>query len=125
MIVDRQKGEISEIPFHELRDFLGPGDRLIFNDTKVIPARLVGRRPSGGRAEIFLTTPEGDGTWCAFVKPGKKLPIGAEVHFDETFHCKIVEVSTFGGYDLIREAYAKAIADRFRFYSYGDAMLIL
>ena len=92
MIVDRQKGEISEIPFHELRDFLGPGDRLIFNDTKVIPARLVGRRPSGGRAEIFLTTPEADGTWCALVKPGKKLPIGAEVHFDETFRCEIVEV---------------------------------
>lgn len=92
MIVDREKGELSEIPFHELRNFLGQGDRLIFNDTKVIPARLVGQRPTGGRVEIFLTTPEADGTWCALVKPGKKMPVGGEAHFDETFHCKVVEV---------------------------------
>src|ERR1700677_2201021 len=63
MIVDRSTGNITEIVFRELVDFLKSGDHLIFNNTKVIPARLLGKRETGGEAEIFLIRRDVDDTW--------------------------------------------------------------
>lgn len=91
MIVERSKGSITEIPFFELPNFLDKGDSLVFNDTKVIPARLIGKRSTGGTAEVFLKEKREDGTWEALVKPGKKLGIGTQVFFSEDFSCEIMQ----------------------------------
>lgn len=92
MVVDRGSGILSEIPFYELADFLQKGDSLIFNNTKVIPARLLGKRLTGGQAEVFLKAQRSDGTWEVLVKPGKQLGLGSKVIFSETFSCEIVDV---------------------------------
>lgn len=91
MVVDRSSGKITEIAFHELLEWMQPNDSLIFNDTKVIPARLIGRRPHGGKAEILLTSPNSDGTWNALAKPGRKIKNGTVIEFGENFSCEIVE----------------------------------
>lgn len=90
MIVNRESGTIEEVIFHEIYDLLEKGDQLIFNDTKVIPARLIGTRNGGGQAEIFLLKPQPDDTWKALVKPGKKLREGVIVRFGDDFYCEIV-----------------------------------
>lgn len=92
MIVDRASGNISEIVFHELVNLLNAGDHLIFNDTKVIPARLLGKRTTGGETEIFLIRNEGNDLWEVMARPGKKLQPGAKVIFGEGFSCEIVDV---------------------------------
>ncbi len=91
MIVERSTGTISEIVFRELIDFLSPGDSLVFNDTKVIPSRLFGKRKTGGEAEIFLTSRRSDNTWEALVRPGKKLQPGTKVYFSDRLRCEILD----------------------------------
>lgn len=68
----------------QLAQFLDRGDLVVANDTRVIPARLLGRRdPSGGAVECLLLGPEPDGTWQALVHPGQKLKAGARVVFED------------------------------------------
>lgn len=70
--------------FRDITDFLRPGDLLVLNDTRVLPARLLGTRPGGGGAEVLLLNPIGDsGVWRALVRPGRKLRAGAEVRVEE------------------------------------------
>jgi len=66
----------------DLPALLQPGDLLVFNDTKVIPARLIGTRTSGGKVEALLIRARGPDRWLAFAKPGKKLKIGDVLAFD-------------------------------------------
>jgi S-adenosylmethionine:tRNA ribosyltransferase-isomerase len=66
----------------DLPALLQPGDLLVFNDTKVIPARLIGTRTSGGKVEALLIRAQGPDRWLAFAKPGKKLKIGDVLAFD-------------------------------------------
>ncbi len=54
MTLDRQTGELSHRHFYDIIDYLNPGDALVINETRVIPARLIGERPSGGACEILL-----------------------------------------------------------------------
>jgi len=96
MIVDRAKESLTEIPFFELPHLLEKGDSLVFNNTKVIPARLIGKRLSGGSAEVFLKMKRQDGTWEVLVKPGKQLVAGAKVIFSDSFSCEITEVLSEG-----------------------------
>jgi S-adenosylmethionine:tRNA ribosyltransferase-isomerase len=96
MIVDRKSGNFSEIVFKELADFLNSDDTLIFNNTKVLPMRLIGERPTGGKAEVFLIKRVSANEWEALVKPGKKLPVGAKVIFNPQFHCEVVDVKLDG-----------------------------
>lgn len=91
MIVNRQDGSLSEIRFCELADFLKPGDSLVLNDTKVIPARLLGKRSGGGHVEVFLLKRLSFDTWEALARPGKKLRLGSLVVFGEDFSCIVVE----------------------------------
>jgi S-adenosylmethionine:tRNA ribosyltransferase-isomerase len=64
--------------FRDLPDLLAPGDLLVLNDTRVVPARLLGRRTGGGEAEVFLLRPAPeDGLWEAMVRPGRRLKAGA------------------------------------------------
>jgi len=67
--------------FCELDDLLQPGDLLVTNDTRVIPARLYGQKPSGAKVEILLLEQRGARQWSALVKPGKRLKPGATIEF--------------------------------------------
>jgi S-adenosylmethionine:tRNA ribosyltransferase-isomerase len=67
--------------FCEIADLLQPGDLLVFNNTKVIPARLYGRKVSGAKVEVLLLSEQSHNAWLALVKPGRKLPIGTKLIF--------------------------------------------
>ena len=84
MVVDREAGSFRDGRFEEIVDLLRPNDCLVLNDTRVIPARLVGRRmPSGGKAEVFLIRRLAEWEWEVLAKPGKKLRPGTQVAFGE------------------------------------------
>lgn len=71
--------------FRDLPAMLRPGDLLVFNNTRVIPARLYGRKASGGEVEILLLEKQGSTRWSALVKPGRRLKPGAVIHFWPSF----------------------------------------
>jgi S-adenosylmethionine:tRNA ribosyltransferase-isomerase len=84
LVVRRQDRTWQEHPFADLPALLDPGDVLVANDTRVFPARLIGRRdPSGGAVECFLLERESDIEWLALVHPGQKLKPGARIVFDD------------------------------------------
>lgn len=91
MIVDRHDGSLSEIRFCELADFLKSGDSLVFNDTKVIPARLIGKREGGGNTEVFLLKQLSLDSWEALARPGKKLKPGSPVVFGDHLRCTVID----------------------------------
>lgn len=80
LIVPRTDGPLRHAAFSDLLSLLNPGDRLVFNDTKVIPARLQCAREDGGDAEILFVEQLADGAWSAMVRPGRRLRAGARVH---------------------------------------------
>ncbi|MEO1591521.1 MAG: tRNA preQ1(34) S-adenosylmethionine ribosyltransferase-isomerase QueA [Cyanobacteria bacterium J06632_22] len=67
--------------FRDLDAFLQPGDLVIFNNTRVIPARLYGYKPTGAKVEVFLLEPRSDDEWLALVRPGKRLQPGSRLVF--------------------------------------------
>lgn len=96
MLVDRSSGKITEMVFSDLVDFLQSGDQLVFNDTKVIPARLFGKRESGGSAELLLTRRLPDETWEAIGRPLNKMRVGTRIVFSPTFSCEVIETMPNG-----------------------------
>ncbi|MBD2148855.1 tRNA preQ1(34) S-adenosylmethionine ribosyltransferase-isomerase QueA [Pseudanabaena sp. FACHB-1277] len=76
-----QQRQILHHHFYDLPQFLRSGDLLVFNNTKVIPARMYGRKLSGVPVEILLMEPIGPDRWLALVKPGKRLPVGSTIVF--------------------------------------------
>ncbi len=94
MVLDKESGNIEHRHFFDITDYLKKGDCLVLNDTKVIPARLLGVREGGGAcAEILLLNNKGNDVWEAIVKPGKKLRKGAKVTFGEgLLKAEIIEV---------------------------------
>lgn len=91
MVINRSDQSIAEVPFSELPKLLEKGDRLIFNDAKVFPARLLGKRTTGGAADLLLSEKLEEGTWKALGRPAKKLRPGSKIIFSETFSCEVVE----------------------------------
>jgi S-adenosylmethionine:tRNA ribosyltransferase-isomerase len=84
LVLDRRTGSIAHHGFRELGDLLAPGDLLVVNRSRVIPARLLGRRRNGGAAEILLLRPlPQTGTWEALTRPGRRLRVGDVVRIDE------------------------------------------
>ena len=82
MTLDRATGKTSHRHFYDLPQLLRPGDCLIMNDSRVLPARLLGRRlPGGGACEVLLLTDRGDNVWECLVRPGRKLRTGIQVSF--------------------------------------------
>lgn len=82
LVLDRKTGAVSHRVFREIEDFLTPGDCLVLNDTKVIPARLYGERAgTGGRVEVLLLKRRENDIWETLVKPGKKCRPGARLIF--------------------------------------------
>ena len=83
MVLDKQTGETKHQHFYDIIDYLNEGDCLVLNDTRVIPARLFGARPSGGKVEFLLLTRKDEKRWEVLVKPGKKARVGDEIIFGE------------------------------------------
>lgn len=83
LVLDRTDGSIQHAHVRDLPSFLSAKDCIVLNDTRVLPARLVGRRESGGLAEILLLRKRGDGCWEALAKPGRRLKTGQRVLFGD------------------------------------------
>ncbi len=82
LVLHRSDGNIEHRDFSDIVSYLRPGDCLVINETKVIPARLRGHKAgTGGAVEILLVAPLDNG-WEAMVKPGARLPVGTEVEFE-------------------------------------------
>ena len=81
LAMDRQTGEISHEHFYDIIGHLRPGDCLVMNDSRVLPARLLGRRPSGGAVEVLLLRDLGERKWECLCKPGRKMQVGNQVIF--------------------------------------------
>lgn len=98
MIYDKETGAVEHKYFYDLLDEIHEGDVLVFNDSKVIPARLHGKRvPTGGKVEVLLLTPVGDDKWEVLVKPGKKALPGTTIEFPEGLTCDVLDRTDFGG----------------------------
>ena len=81
MTLDRVTGAVDHKHFYDIIDYLNPGDCLVMNDSRVLPARLLGHRPTGGAVEVLLLRDLGDKRWECLCKPGKKMQVGSEVIF--------------------------------------------
>ena len=81
MVLDRQSGEVTHKHFYDIIDYLQPGDCLVMNDSRVLPARLLGHRPTGGAVEVLLLRDLGNKRWECLCKPGRKMQVGNEVIF--------------------------------------------
>ena len=81
MVLDRVSGEVTHKHFYDIIDYLNPGDCLVMNDSRVLPARLLGHRPTGGAAEVLLLRDLGNKCWECLCKPGRKMQPGSEVIF--------------------------------------------
>lgn len=97
LVVDKHSGELEHKHFYELVDYLRPGDVLVFNDTRVIPARLHGFKDTGAHVEVFLLTRKNSTDWEVLVRPGKKLQVGAKINFSEELSCEVIAHTDFGG----------------------------
>lgn len=95
--VNMDTGELVHQHFYDLLDDVEAGDLLVFNDTRVIPARLIGAKPTGGKVEVFLLTRLDADRWEVLVKPGKKARIGQEIIFGDELRCTVEDNTDFGG----------------------------
>ena len=83
MHLDRKTGEVSHHRFYQLTEFLKPGDCLVLNDSRVLPARLIGMKPTGAAIEVVLLRDRGGDVWECLTRPGRKTRIGAKILFGE------------------------------------------
>nr|WP_296732326.1 tRNA preQ1(34) S-adenosylmethionine ribosyltransferase-isomerase QueA [Anaerovibrio sp.]MCR5176326.1 tRNA preQ1(34) S-adenosylmethionine ribosyltransferase-isomerase QueA [Anaerovibrio sp.] len=98
MVLDPVEKSIEHKHFYDLKEFLEPGDTLILNDTRVMPARLLGwREGTGGKVEVFLLRRIDGDTWETLVKPGRKARAGQVVRFSDELVCTVQESTDFGG----------------------------
>ena len=106
MVLGKKSGEVSHHHFRDILDYLRPGDCLVINNTRVIPARLIGtKKETGAHVEILLLRRKKDDIWETLVKPGKKLRPGAEVTFgDGSLTATILDVVE-GGDRLVQFHY--------------------
>lgn len=105
LVVDRKNKAFSHRHFFDLKEYVKPGDALIFNDTRVIPARLFGQKAAtGGKVEVFLLSRKEASEWEVLVKPGKRARIGTKIVFGEELACEVVADTEFGG-RIVRFSY--------------------
>jgi len=103
LTLNRRTGEIEHHRFTDILQYLHPGDTLVLNDTKVIPARLLGnKKDTGAKVEVLLLKALGEDRWETLVKPGKKLRVGHEVVFGEGLLTGVIEATTEVGGRIIR-----------------------
>jgi S-adenosylmethionine:tRNA ribosyltransferase-isomerase len=119
MVLDRHEGSLTHRRFFDIVDYLREGDVMVFNDSRVIPARLKGRRAgSGGKVEILLLRRGSDGLWEALVKPGRRLPAGSAV--------EITVETPDGGAEEILLAEVEGVGDGgTRFIKFSDEVQLM
>ena len=102
MVVDRGTRKIHHTQFSQIGEFLPTRSLLAINETKVIPARLIGRKlPTGGKIELLLTRQKGENTWEALVKPGRRVTHGTRITFGErALTGKVLAKSSLGLYTV-------------------------
>ena len=83
MVLNRRTGEVTHRHFYDIVEYLNPGDCLVMNDSRVLPARLLGHRPTGGAVEVLLLRDLGNKCWECLCKPGRKMQPGNEVIFGD------------------------------------------
>ena len=106
LVLDKQSGAWEHKHFFDLADYLRPGDCLILNNSRVLPARLLGHRlPGGGACEVLLLIDRGDNIWECLVRPGKKMRVGAKVSFGEGELIGEVVEELPGGNRLVKFSY--------------------
>ncbi len=96
LVLDKATGAIAHRHFYDLPEYLRAGDCLVLNDSRVIPARLFGTRPSGGAVEVVLLRDLGGGCWECLTRPGKKMRPGTEARFGEELSAVVEEVMPDG-----------------------------
>ena len=97
LAVNRVTGAYEHRHFYDIIDYLNPGDTLVMNDSRVLPARLLGHRPTGGAAEVLLLRDLGNNEWECLVKPGRKMQVGQEAIFgDGQLKCTVTEIREDG-----------------------------
>lgn len=105
LTLNRQTGEVEHHAFPEIINYLQPGDLLVLNDTRVIPARLFGvKEDTGAKVEVLLLKQEENDCWEALVKPGKKVKLGTVVVFSDKLKAEVLEEREMGG-RLLRFTY--------------------
>ena len=98
MVLSPKTQSIEHRHFYQLDEYLTDGDVLIFNDTRVIPARLIGvRQPTGGKTEVFLLRQLERDQWEVLVKPGRKMRVGSVITFGHELSCEVLAYTDFGG----------------------------
>lgn len=105
MHLDKQTGEISHEHFYDLPRFLKKGDCLVLNDSRVLPARLIGCRSTGGSVELVLLRDLGEGRWECLSRPGRKTKPGTELNFGGGELTATVESVAEGGNRIVKFHY--------------------
>ncbi len=105
LTLDRATGETRHMRFYDLPSLLRPGDCLVLNDSRVLPARLIGKRAGGGACEVLLLIDRGEKVWECLVRPGKKLRTGAKITFGDSELSAQVVGEVEGGNRLVRFDY--------------------
>ncbi len=105
MVLRRSDGQVRHEHFYDLPRHLRAGDCLVHNDSRVLPARLIGHRESGGVSEVLLLTDRGEGLWECLVRPGKKLRPGVKISFGDGELTAEIEAVLPDGNRLVRFHY--------------------
>lgn len=103
--LDKQTGEIEHKHFYDIKQYLHEGDCLVLNDSRVLPARLIGARPTGGTVELVLLRDLGDNRWECLSRPGRKTKPGQELVFGNGELTAVVEEVTLGGNRIVKFSY--------------------
>jgi len=120
LVLDRASGKTQHLHFRDLPELIPPGDLLVINTSRVIPARLHGKREGGQEAEFLLVRELADGTWLAMAHPGGKLKPGRRVTFGADSAVEVIEV--LGG-GLRRVRFVGTITARTTLERYGEVPL--
>ena len=100
--LDKTTGEIEHRHFYDIKRYLRKGDCLVLNDSRVLPARLIGARPTGGSVELVLLKDLGDGCWECLSRPGRKTKPGQELIFGNGELTATVQSVTEGGNRIVK-----------------------
>jgi S-adenosylmethionine:tRNA ribosyltransferase-isomerase len=115
LVLRRKNNSLEHKYFRDIVDYLEPRDLLVFNDTKVLPARLLGHKETGARCEIFLLKQLDAARWEALVKPGRRLASGSVVRFGADFSAVILEKLP-GGRRRVEFSFAGDLGEKLRRY---------
>ena len=103
--LDKNTGKIEHKHFYDINQYVRPGDCLVLNDSRVLPARLIGTRPTGGAVELVLLKDLGDNCWECLSRPGRKTKPGQELIFGNGELTAVVQDLTQGGNRIVKFNY--------------------